>query len=203
VRLVVRGFSTRTPGSYSEETESSIAWHYERTGDFGLERAEELRSHIDRINLPVTVTNNARCVEIRPHEANPTVIMKKVMALHPDFGFLLYLGDQINMDFSQESTVVTCGVDNKHHKTYLKAEEVGTFLEQLADATPPLPPPAPAVMSLAITAAQAEAHAAATNTVAAVTQSQTQGGANNVVPAVVPKVVQGANVDDEAAEVAE
>lgn len=94
--------------------------------------------------------------------------------------------------------VLAGGVDNKHHKTYLKAEEVGTFLEQLADATAPLPPPAPAAMA----ARTPEAHAAtaiATHT-AAMTQSQTQG-ANNA-PAIVPKP-RSANADEEPAEVAE
>lgn len=54
IKPIFQYFTERTPGSYFEEKETSLTWHYRRCErKFGAFRTKELQSHLDKCSIPV------------------------------------------------------------------------------------------------------------------------------------------------------
>jgi trehalose 6-phosphate synthase/phosphatase len=136
VRPIFQYFTDRTPGSFYEEKETSITWHYRSAEkEFGYFRAMELKSHLDKSTFHAYVGLGEKTIEVRPYQCNYTTVLKKLMNQHPDFSVLLYIGDATNLDCADDKRIITCGVGNKNQKYYLnEPEEVLALLALLAES---------------------------------------------------------------------
>jgi len=132
---ILQHFTERTPGSFFEEKETSLTWHYrstDRETSFGAFRAQELRNVLDNTTTPAQVIMYEKSVEVRPFESSNSNMLKKIMTRYPDNDMLLYIGDPTNMDFSNSPQVIDCGVGRKSQEYFLPdTTEVLKFLEQL------------------------------------------------------------------------
>ena len=96
-------YVNRTPGSFVEEKDYSLVWHYRKveTG-LGEVRTRELTSHLKYMtaNENLEVLEGDMIVEIKNSEINKGKAAQKLMKIYPDADFLLALGD----DFTDEDT---------------------------------------------------------------------------------------------------
>ncbi|KAJ1456055.1 glycosyltransferase family 20-domain-containing protein [Pelagophyceae sp. CCMP2097] len=86
VRPIMQYFAERTPGSYIENKESSLAWHY-RDADphFGAWQAKDMQIHMEDVlaNLPLEIIQGNRLVEVRHHGVNKSVVLEEVLKTGP------------------------------------------------------------------------------------------------------------------------
>jgi len=133
---ILQHFTERTPGSFFEEKETSLTWHYrstDRETSFGAFRAQELRNVLDNTTTPAQVIMGEKSVEVRPFESSNSNMLKKIINKHPDHDLVLYIGEPTNMDFSNMPQVIDCGVGRKSQEFFLPdTTEVLKFLEKLA-----------------------------------------------------------------------
>ena len=96
-------YVNRTPGSFVEEKDYSLVWHYRKveTG-LGEVRTRELTSHLKYMtaNENLEVLEGDMIVEIKNSEINKGKAAQKLMEIYPEAAFLLALGD----DFTDEDT---------------------------------------------------------------------------------------------------
>ena len=96
-------YVNRTPGSFVEEKDYSLVWHYRKveTG-LGEVRTRELTSHLKYMtaNENLEVLEGDMIVEIKNSEINKGKATHKLMEIYPNADFLLALGD----DFTDEDT---------------------------------------------------------------------------------------------------
>ena len=96
-------YVNRTPGSFVEEKDYSLVWHYRKveTG-LGEVRTRELTSHLKYMtaNENLEVLEGDMIVEIKNSEINKGKAAQKLMETYPEADFLLALGD----DFTDEDT---------------------------------------------------------------------------------------------------
>ena len=96
-------YVNRTPGSFVEEKDYSLVWHYRKveTG-LGEVRTRELTSHLKYMtaNENLEVLEGDMIVEIKNSEINKGKAAQKLMEIYPEADFLLALGD----DFTDENT---------------------------------------------------------------------------------------------------
>jgi hypothetical protein len=75
----------------------------------------------DNATFHANIVAGARSLEVRPHECNPTAVLKKLMNKYGDFEFMLYIGEPTtNQDELEKMPhVYTCSVSAKNQKYYL------------------------------------------------------------------------------------
>jgi len=137
---IFQHFTERTPGSFFEDKETCLTWHFRSSErEFGQFRAQELRGLLDTTTFPATVSLGDRTLEVRPYGCNYTSVLKKLMNKHPEFDFLLYIGETVNIDFSHDPRVFCCSVGRGH--TLSSCEDVmrllRTLLSSSQDSVPP------------------------------------------------------------------
>lgn len=96
VRPILEHFVDRTPGSFVEEKEFSIVWHYRRAEpEFGEWLAGELVDMLDGMlsDTEARPVRGNKIVEVRPVWANKGEFVVWMLAAHPEAGFLLAAGD--------------------------------------------------------------------------------------------------------------
>jgi trehalose 6-phosphate synthase/phosphatase len=97
VRPVLEHFADRTPGSFIEEKEHGLVWHY-RMGDpdFAPWLANELSSTLDKMlsETEQRAVRGHKAVEVRPAWANKGRVLEFLENRHgPAYGFRLAIGD--------------------------------------------------------------------------------------------------------------
>jgi trehalose 6-phosphate synthase/phosphatase len=103
IMSLLERYVNRTPGSFVEEKDYSLVWHYRKveTG-LGEVRTRELTSHLKYMtaNENLEVHEGDMIVEIKNSEINKGKATHKLMEIYPNADFLLALGD----DFTDEDT---------------------------------------------------------------------------------------------------
>jgi len=105
IRPLLELYVNRTPGSFIQEKEYSLVWHYTKTGSaFGQVRALELKSSLLYLtsNLNLEVLHGEKVIEIRPRGINKGLSAYYWIS-QKDWDFILAIGD----DWSDEDTFVT------------------------------------------------------------------------------------------------
>lgn len=95
IRSILRTFVDRLPGSFVEEKEYSLAWHYRRSDpELASVRAKELVENLVEFtaNTDVQVLNGNKVVEVRNAGVNKGVAGLYWLSLH-DYDFVLAIGD--------------------------------------------------------------------------------------------------------------
>uniref|UniRef100_A0A7S2Y679 Alpha,alpha-trehalose-phosphate synthase (UDP-forming) n=1 Tax=Entomoneis paludosa TaxID=265537 RepID=A0A7S2Y679_9STRA len=98
---IMEVYTSRTHGSYIEETEMKVLWQYrDADTEFGSLQAKELEDHLAKYlrSFPVDILHGGMkeggYVEVRPKGVNKGVLAMKVLKRMPErAGFCLVLGD--------------------------------------------------------------------------------------------------------------
>jgi trehalose 6-phosphate synthase/phosphatase len=97
VRPVLEHFADRTPGSFIEEKEYGLVWHYRMADpEFAPWLANELSSTLDKMlaETEERAVRGHKAVEVRPAWANKGRVLQFLEGQpHPAFGFRLAMGD--------------------------------------------------------------------------------------------------------------
>jgi trehalose 6-phosphate synthase/phosphatase len=98
---VLESFVDRTPGSFIEEKNYSLAWHYRNTDpDFGQKRAVELNTVLTSLiaNDDLSVLNGNKVMEIKSSNVNKGRAAMRVYA-EQDYDFVFAIGDDWTDEF--------------------------------------------------------------------------------------------------------
>ena len=101
IRPVLESFVDRTPGSFIEDKNYSLAWHYRSTDpDFGQKRASELNTVLTSLiaNYDLSVLNGNKVVEIKSSNVNKGRAAMRMVARKP-YDFVFAIGDDWTDEF--------------------------------------------------------------------------------------------------------
>lgn len=79
---IMRLYMETTDGSFIEQKESALVWHYQNTDhDFGSCQAKELVGHLERVlsNEPVAVRRGHQIVEVKPQGVDKGISVDKII----------------------------------------------------------------------------------------------------------------------------
>ena len=129
VRPVMENFVDRTPGSFIEEKNYSLVWHYRKSepeqGELRAnELKDELNTHLSNHNLEIMEGN--KVIEVKSGGINKGVAALKFLNNQP-FDFIMAIGDDWTDEFmfrELPESAVTIKVGLKHTKAAYKVESV-------------------------------------------------------------------------------
>ncbi|MGB6150451.1 MAG: bifunctional alpha,alpha-trehalose-phosphate synthase (UDP-forming)/trehalose-phosphatase, partial [Pricia sp.] len=101
IRPVLESFVDRTPGSFIEEKNYSLAWHYRNTDpDFGQKRATELNTVLTSLigTDDLSVLNGNKVMEIKSSNVNKGRAAMRMYG-EKDYGFVFAIGDDWTDEF--------------------------------------------------------------------------------------------------------
>ena len=124
---VLESFVDRTPGSFIEEKNYSLAWHYRNTDpDFGANRATELNTVLTSLigNDDISILNGNKVMEIKSSNVNKGRAAMRVLA-QEDYDFIFAIGDDWTDEFMfqelpEEAVTVKVGMQNTQAKYYIE-----------------------------------------------------------------------------------
>jgi trehalose 6-phosphate synthase/phosphatase len=127
IRPVLESFVDRTPGSFIEDKNYSLAWHYRNTDpDFGNKRANELNTVLTSLigNDDISVLNGNKVMEVKSSNVNKGRASVKMLG-EDDYDFVFVIGDDWTDEFMfqelPESTVsVKVGVKKTSARYYVE-----------------------------------------------------------------------------------
>ncbi|KAJ1551884.1 Trehalose-6-P synthase/phosphatase complex synthase subunit, partial [Cladochytrium tenue] len=99
VRPVLRHYADRTPGSFIEEKEVNLTWHFEEADrEFAAWQAAELQVNVERLlsHLPVAIVAGPASLELRPSVADKASAARAILRElggAAGCGFVLCAGD--------------------------------------------------------------------------------------------------------------
>ncbi|KPM33154.1 Trehalose-phosphatase [Croceitalea dokdonensis DOKDO 023] len=104
IRPVLESFVDRTPGSFIEEKNYSLAWHYRNTDpDFGQKRATELNTVLRSLigNDDISVLNGNKVMEVKSSNVNKGRASVRMLS-QADYDFVFAIGDDWTDEFMFE-----------------------------------------------------------------------------------------------------
>ena len=126
---VLESFVDRTPGSFIEEKNYSLAWHYRNTDpDFGDKRATELNTVLTSLigNDDISVLNGNKVMEVKSSNVNKGRASVRMLAEN-EYDFVFAIGDDWTDEFMfQELPDTTVTVKVGLQKTQAKYHVEGT-----------------------------------------------------------------------------
>ncbi|APR83222.1 Alpha,alpha-trehalose-phosphate synthase [Minicystis rosea] len=96
VRAIFDGITARTPGSFVEDKQQSLAWHY-RVADFELAR-ERLREIATPLSEPIRahdleILRGSKVIEVRPRGLNKGLVVARALSRTPEGTAVVAIGD--------------------------------------------------------------------------------------------------------------
>lgn len=140
IKPVLESFVDRTPGSFIEEKNYSLAWHYRSTDpDFGQKRATELNTVLTSLigNDDISVLNGNKVVEIKSSNVNKGRASVRILG-EDDYDFVLAIGDDWTDEFMFEelpdsAVTIKVGIKKTQAKYHVEnTKRVRTLLKRLA-----------------------------------------------------------------------
>ena len=127
IRPVLESFVDRTPGSFIEEKNYSLAWHYRQTDpDFGNKRAAELKTVLTSLigTENISLLSGNKVLEIKSGNVNKGRACTQVLA-RGKYDFVFAIGDDTTDEFMfeelPESTfTVKVGREKTHARFYVE-----------------------------------------------------------------------------------
>lgn len=101
IKPVLESFVDRTPGSFIEEKNYSMAWHYRNTDpDFGEKRATELNTVLTSLigNDDISVLNGNKVMEVKSSNVNKGRAAVRILG-EDDYDFVFAIGDDWTDEF--------------------------------------------------------------------------------------------------------
>jgi len=129
VRPAMESFVDRTPGSFIEEKNYSLVWHYRKAepeqGELrAKELKDELNTHLANLNLEIMEGN--KVIEVKSGGINKGVAALKFLN-NKSFDYIMAIGDDWTDEFmfrELPEKAVTIKVGMKHTKAVYKVESV-------------------------------------------------------------------------------
>ncbi len=136
VRPVMEHFVDRTPGSFIEEKNYSLVWHFRKAEpEQGEMRANELKdelsTHLSNLNLEIMEGN--KVIEVKSGGINKGVAALKFLNNSP-YEFIMAIGDDWTDEFmfrELPDDAITIKVGMKHTKAAYKVESVSAVRKLL------------------------------------------------------------------------
>ncbi|KAJ2767467.1 Trehalose-6-P synthase/phosphatase complex synthase subunit, partial [Coemansia nantahalensis] len=148
---IFQHYTERTPGSFIEQKEVDVTWHYRNTDpEFGQWQANELKINLERVlsHLPLTTVNGNKTVEVRPARVDKASAFRAILgdfaAAAADFDFIMSVGDgrgdenvftYLNSEFPTLPGLVTSTVGRKSTQAKYYLPDVDSVLALLAKLT--------------------------------------------------------------------
>jgi trehalose 6-phosphate synthase/phosphatase len=95
VRLTMHQFVDRFPGSFIEDKETAIAWHYRKVETDDVEgQAIDLATHLRGVSssIPLTVIQGNKVVEVKPAQHSKGTVAMMIVDQKP-YDFIVSIGD--------------------------------------------------------------------------------------------------------------
>ncbi|MEN1783831.1 MAG: bifunctional alpha,alpha-trehalose-phosphate synthase (UDP-forming)/trehalose-phosphatase [Bacteroidota bacterium] len=140
IRPVLESFVDRTPGSFIEEKNYSMAWHYRNTDpDFGKKRANELTTVLTSLigNDDISVLNGNKVLEVKSSNVNKGRASVRMLA-EDQYDFIFAIGDDWTDEFMFQElpkTAVTVKVGLQKTQAKYHVEGVTKVRELLQEFT--------------------------------------------------------------------
>lgn len=127
IKPVLESFVDRTPGSFIEEKNYSLAWHYRNTDpDFGDKRATELNTVLRSLigNDDISVLNGNKVMEIKNSNVNKGRAATRMLS-EDDYDFVFAIGDDWTDEFMfqelpDSAITVKVGLKKTHAKYHVE-----------------------------------------------------------------------------------
>jgi trehalose 6-phosphate synthase/phosphatase len=141
VRPILDNFVIRTPGTYLEEKNYSLVWHYEKAeAELGELRGNELKNELTILmaNLNLEIMEGNKVVEVKTGGINKGVAANRYL-LNKKFDYIMAMGDDWTDEYlfrELPPEAVTIKVGIKHTSASYKFEtvdDVRNFLRALSD----------------------------------------------------------------------
>ncbi|MEH6514315.1 MAG: trehalose-phosphatase, partial [Maribacter arcticus] len=138
---VLESFVDRTPGSFIEEKNYSLAWHYRKTDpDFGQKRAVELNTVLTSLiaNDDLSVLNGNKVMEIKSSNVNKGRASMRVYSEH-NYDFVFAIGDDWTDEFMfqelpKDSVTIKVGRQKTQAKYFVdNTKNVRSILKRFAE----------------------------------------------------------------------
>ncbi|KGK30380.1 bifunctional alpha,alpha-trehalose-phosphate synthase (UDP-forming)/trehalose-phosphatase [Cellulophaga sp. E6(2014)] len=138
---VLESFVDRTPGSFIEEKNYSLAWHYRKTDpDFGQKRASELNTVLTSLiaNDDLSVLNGNKVMEIKSSNVNKGRAAMRMYGKN-DYDFVFAIGDDWTDEFMfqelpKTAVTVKVGLQKTSAKYYVDGtKDVRKLLKRFID----------------------------------------------------------------------
>ncbi|PCJ93379.1 MAG: bifunctional alpha,alpha-trehalose-phosphate synthase (UDP-forming)/trehalose-phosphatase [Flavobacteriaceae bacterium] len=128
IKPVLESFVDRTPGSFIEEKNYSLAWHYRNTDpDFGTKRATELNTVLTSLigNDEISVLNGNKVMEVKSSNVNKGRASMRMLG-EDNYDFVFAIGDDWTDEYMFEelpkSTVtVKVGMQKTQAKYFVES----------------------------------------------------------------------------------
>ena len=127
IRPVLESFVDRTPGSFIEEKNYSLAWHYRNTDpDFGEKRATELNTVLRSLigNDDISVLNGNKVLEIKSSNVNKGRAATRMLS-EDEYDFVFAIGDDWTDEFMfqelpESAVTVKVGLKKTHARYHVE-----------------------------------------------------------------------------------
>jgi trehalose-phosphatase len=127
IRPVLDSFVDRTPGSFIEEKNYSLAWHYRNTDpDFGEKRATELNTVLRSLigNDDISVLNGNKVLEIKSSNVNKGRAATRMLS-EDEYDFVFAIGDDWTDEFMfqelpESAVTVKVGLKKTHARYHVE-----------------------------------------------------------------------------------
>lgn len=139
IKPVLESFVDRTPGSFIEEKNYSLAWHYRNTDpDFGTKRATELNTVLTSLigNDDISVLNGNKVMEVKSSNVNKGRASVRMLG-EDDYDFVIAIGDDWTDEFMfqelpQSSVTIKVGLKKTQAKYHVEnTKRVRSLLNRL------------------------------------------------------------------------
>jgi trehalose 6-phosphate synthase/phosphatase len=140
IRPALEAYVDRTPGSFIEEKNYSLVWHYRKTDpELGMNRAIELKDELTSLvaNLNLEILEGNKVIEIKNRGINKGRSAQKLLQLNPA-DKIIAIGDDWTDEYlfsvlPQEAITIKVGLANTQAGYKVENhEEVRAFLKQLS-----------------------------------------------------------------------
>ncbi|MBC31719.1 MAG: bifunctional alpha,alpha-trehalose-phosphate synthase (UDP-forming)/trehalose-phosphatase [Muricauda sp.] len=127
IRPVLESFVDRTPGSFIEEKNFSLAWHYRNTDpDFGQKRAAELNEVLTSLigNDDISVLSGNKVMEVKSSNVNKGRAAVRILS-EDTYDFVFAIGDDWTDEFMfqelpKEAITVKVGLNKTQAKYFVE-----------------------------------------------------------------------------------
>ncbi|MCK5235792.1 MAG: bifunctional alpha,alpha-trehalose-phosphate synthase (UDP-forming)/trehalose-phosphatase [Deltaproteobacteria bacterium] len=145
LRPILDSYTDRTPGSFIEEKDYSLVWHYRRA-DTGLSkvRVRELVSDLVGLtaNLPLQVLEGSKVVEVKNIAINKGTAAERWMASKDLYDFIMAIGDDTTDEdlfaaLPDDAYTIKVGLAQSYARFNVREQaEVPALLKRLTQSAP-------------------------------------------------------------------
>jgi trehalose 6-phosphate synthase/phosphatase len=144
---ILEHFVDRTPGSFIEEKEFSLVWHYRMADlEFGDWLANDLVANLEHMlaDSPLKAVKGQKIVEVKLIWANKGQVYSRLRQLDHEFDFIMSAGDDATDEdlfcqLPESARTIHIGRNRSRAKYYLSnPEEMLTLLTELLKTVEPL-----------------------------------------------------------------